>query len=593
MSEIETFHKTPHACAWADRHSFLAILISALVLIPRAIFIANAHSESFDAPYHLRHGLAFATGNPGHVVMNSNDAPLGQMLISLPMIVTGCLPGEPIHLQNWPNGVRVPGETMEGEPPLAPERARYERLVRMDVLYGNRLSPEAILLLIAVWKSILFIPAAGVLFHWCRSLYGLGAAWLSLSLLLIDPNFAAHVPVLALDSLGAEGVLIACYLMWRYFRSPSTRWLIALTIAVAVAMLMKHTAVILPLIFIIMSIFHRRSVSRRDIAIIVLTWFLTVWTLLLFNYSRPIDQLAHLAQNLPFRGTRLGDFIFNVLSQRWPAGAYVGCFVSGFITNQLGQSSMIFGKIQSNGFWYYFPALLTYKMPIGTFIALGIALASFARKKIFRDEAAFVIPLLTFVVFLMFARMNYGIRHFLPAYLFLIMLAGRGVWAGSRWMIATAWTGTTLAAIHSIAFLPDYISYINFPRRRIDLEITDSNLDWNQALRQIRRWLREHNTERLPVYVLPRLGRGGTNGAYWVGEAVTFLHRGKPLPQRGLLIISPVWTSSVYDSGDNAYEILHHVHPIGWVGHAMPVFDLQQVTKARQNEQSIGESAAR
>jgi 4-amino-4-deoxy-L-arabinose transferase-like glycosyltransferase len=42
-----------------DRHLWLALLLAAAVLLPRAILIANAHSETYDDEYHLFRGARF------------------------------------------------------------------------------------------------------------------------------------------------------------------------------------------------------------------------------------------------------------------------------------------------------------------------------------------------------------------------------------------------------------------------------------------------------------------------------------------------------------------------------------------------------
>src|SRR5439155_4925657 len=116
----------------------------------------------------------------------------------------------------------------------------------LAVLYGQRLRPETICAMVAVWKAVLFLPFAGLVFHWCRRLYGLRGGWLALALVLVEPTIAGHVAPAALDVLGAEAALFACWLAWRYFEAPTKRRLIAAGVAVAAAMLTKQTSVILP-----------------------------------------------------------------------------------------------------------------------------------------------------------------------------------------------------------------------------------------------------------------------------------------------------------------------------------------------------------
>src|SRR5215207_1748184 len=178
-----------------DRQAWLCIIVAIVVLVPRSLLIVQKHSESIDADYHLRHGLAVLLGNRHLFAMSSTDAPLGQMILAFPLAVTGNVPSKPIHVENWPRTVSVPGETAP-----TTQRAELERTLRRGILYGNAWSPQALLRLLAVWKSLLFVPALVVIFQWSRGIYGLASAWLTQALILIDPNIAAHVPAIALDS---------------------------------------------------------------------------------------------------------------------------------------------------------------------------------------------------------------------------------------------------------------------------------------------------------------------------------------------------------------------------------------------------------
>jgi hypothetical protein len=146
----------------SDRQLWLAVLIACLVLLPRAILIAGAHSECYDDEYHLLRGARFFMGRLAG--MAQSDPPLGEGLTALPVTLVNNRPG-------WSGG-----------------------------LYDHSWRPEAILLLVAIWRSLLFLPALIVAFHWCRRIYGLRSAWLALALLLVEPTFAAHIPLAALES---------------------------------------------------------------------------------------------------------------------------------------------------------------------------------------------------------------------------------------------------------------------------------------------------------------------------------------------------------------------------------------------------------
>src|SRR5262245_61915929 len=147
--------------SWCDRQFWLAAVISLCVLVPRSWHITANSSPCYDDEYHLQRGL-WMLGGPD--AGNLNDPPLGQAIIALPLRLLGLQADSPQTLQ-----------------------------------------------VVAVWKALLFLPGLLVAFHWCRMLYGVGAGWLALALLLIDPTIAGHLPVAALDALAMETTIVAAF----------------------------------------------------------------------------------------------------------------------------------------------------------------------------------------------------------------------------------------------------------------------------------------------------------------------------------------------------------------------------------------------
>src|SRR5439155_4090768 len=104
------------------------------------------------------------------------------------------------------------------------------------------------------------------------------------------------------------------------------------------------------------------------------------------------------------------------------------------------------------------------------------------------EEWSLLLPLITWAVFLMQSRISIGWRHFLPAYVFLLMLAARVILArGIFWTIAS-WACVAIVAVHATLWHPDYLSYLNWPRKAAYLAINDSNIDWGQGLKEVRGW---------------------------------------------------------------------------------------------------------
>jgi hypothetical protein len=526
-----------------DRQLWLAVAVACLVLLPRAILIAGAHSECYDDEYHLLRGARFIMG--GLAGMAQSDPPLGEGLTALPVALVNDRPG-------WSGG-----------------------------LYDHSWRPEAILLLVAIWRSLLFLPALIVAFHWCRRIYGLRSAWLALALLLVEPTFAAHIPLAALDALGVAGVLIACFLCWRYFERPSGGRMAAAAIGTAGALLLKHTAIILPAVAFGYAILWwvvrprlegegwrawRLAVPSRarQVALGLVIGCVALWALTLFDMSPP-----DLPPDWPSSGA-----LTRLLDRPLPGGLYLGSIFRANWHAKAGHPSYLFGERSMSGWWYYFPVVMTYKVPIGVGILLLLGILSVARVRPRFAEWGLFLPMLLWTGLMLATRINIGLRHFLPAYVFILLLACRCVAGESRIPSRIAWPALALAALHVLSFHPDYISYINFPRDRPYLAISDSNVDWGQSLKQVRAWIDRNPQPGREIHLLYFGDRNSPKRIrHYLGDRVLPVGRREPIPTRGLLIASPVRVAGPFDRAD-LYAPLRRLTPIDVIGHSMLVYDL-------------------
>src|SRR5205823_5551149 len=151
-----------------------------------------------------------------------------------------------------------------------------------------------------------FLPLLAIAFVWMREIYGTASGWLAVALLALEPNLAAHIPTPALDVIGATGIVFSCWTMCRLVHRPSMSRLIIAAIAMAIALLLKNTAAILPpvaMVFVLLSWWKKRRDANRGailsqepshfpsfaraVQIFVGVLLLAMWVLLLFDFSRP------------------------------------------------------------------------------------------------------------------------------------------------------------------------------------------------------------------------------------------------------------------------------------------------------------------
>jgi hypothetical protein len=188
-------------------------------------------------------------------------------------------------------------------------------------------------------------------------------------------------------------------------------------------------------------------------------------------------------------------------------------------------------------------------------------------------EWAVVIAWAAWTALLMKSSINIGFRHYLPAYIFLMILASRCLVAPGRFGSAIAWAGILAAGLHGAWQHPDYLSYINAPWPHPYLAISDSNIDWGQCTKQVGRWLDKNPQPGRKIF-LANFGydRGGIK--HYLQGRVTVLRKDELPEPRSVLIISPVQLVGAY--GDDRFEALRAVEPDHIIGHSMLVYYLDR-----------------
>lgn len=545
------------------RAVWLVMFLAAAVTIPRSVAISRSHSESFDDEYHMTRGLAFLARDlaraDADLRTKVNDPPLGEGIVALPL---------------WVDNL-ARGRDLSDFRPL-----------------DHPLGPDFLLGLIAAWKALLFVPLVGIAFAWCRALYGARAAWLAAGLLVVEPTIAGHLPIPALDVLGAESIAIAAFLAWRSFQDPTLGRRVAAGVALAAALAIKHTALVMPPILAgfaaicwgLKPILERRGWSdlpgrigshARDAALTLTTAGVALWALLLFDVSPTSmgDLRAYLRQPPPGAPAMAEDAAPRPV-ETWPAGSYLRSFQQGMKHNQKGHLGFLLGEVRRTGWWYYFPVASSIKLPVGVAAILLLGVASLAWNRPRWGEWGLVVPLLACLALALNTRINIGFRHFLPSLVFLLLFSTRALAGASNRLALGAWAAVVVAAVHSAGFHPDYLSYSNGLRSKPYLALSDSNVDWGQGLKQVRAWVAARPRDGRAVR-LGYFGNSATVPRYLGDRGVEVVGR---MPSDGVLIVSPVLVSGPYDP-EGRYEALARIDPDEVIGHSLLVYDIDRLRR--------------
>lgn len=162
-----------------------------------------------------------------------------------------------------------------------------------------------------------------------------------------------------------------------------------------------------------------------------------------------------------------------------------------------GHPGYLLGEFRDTGWWYFFEVALLVKSPLGFLILAGVGCALALRKGgPFRHAwlpASFAGGIL---IASAFSQINIGLRHVLPVYTAISVLAALGLqWTLTRpvrwqWiggMLMVGWMTTSSLLAH-----PDYLPYFNeLAGRHPENILVDSDLDWGQDINRLGKRLQE------------------------------------------------------------------------------------------------------
>lgn len=365
-----------------------------------------------------------------------------------------------------------------------------------------------------MFASIFALMAALLAFLTAREMFGTGAGFLTLLLLVFEPNFLAHGAVVATDIGAACCLLASIYAFYRYVKAPSWGRVVVLGLAAGIFFITKHSAVLLPPMLILLAIaelLRRRQAgdeSRwhqvvRLAGAFVVAGIIAVaimWAGYGFRYSaRPAGQqlnppLESTLGNLsPVEGKAITLMAhWKLLPESWLYGLADVRSVANV------WPSYIFGKVYAHGVWFYFPLAFVIKATLTTLIFLPLIIYAIASRKlrVWREILFLSSPPALYLAVSMTSKLNIGVRHILLVFVFLLVLAGGAAWSLIRSDRRWIWPIALLLLFHMVsslrAFPTSYMAYANElwgGPANIHKYLTDSTTDWGQQLKAVKRYV--------------------------------------------------------------------------------------------------------
>lgn len=487
--------------------AFIAICL-AFVFVFLVLGTIRQKSPTFDEPLHLLGGYSYLKWRDYRV--NPEHPPLAKLLAALPLLafdVQDPRPGNP----DW-------DQILKGKPGIPTAQvAREMFFVRND---AETLFYFAKLPFVVVALSLgLFI------FLWSRQWFGSAAAVASVALFASDPNIVAHSSLVHTDVAFTAFFFIGTYFFQRslFVRRWSDRMLACALFGLAAITKFSSVGIVLSwgaiaVIWIFAPDLGKEPAQLADgkrthrllrvsglFLAMAATAYLFIWGAYCFQFDAvPGGPALDMTQVMPQAPYPLLQGWVGWAGQR---GLFPEAWIYGQLYNVtlLRRTAFLLGEISNSGFWLYFPIAFLVKTPAPTLLLIALAaIGLLTRRDQSQQRLLLWIPVLVYFSIAIGSRLNIGLRHLLPVYPFLFVLAGesaariwrsRILWKRGCLVFVVAWAlwGSLRSYPHHLAFFNEFAGGSTNGHKIL----IDSNLDWGQDLKGLRSWVDDNGAKRI------------------------------------------------------------------------------------------------
>ena len=466
-----------------SRYVSAAACLLVLILIGQLAYSVAHESLTWDEGNHIFAGYMSWKGDYG---MNPEHPPLVKAVATSPLLFMK---------------LKVP--------PLQNRFFKHESSFDgRDLIYGN--DAAKVIFRVRMAAMTFTILLAVLVFTATREMFGDAAALAALLLFVFEPNILAHGALVTTD-MGITCLMFASvYAFYRYVKKPSIPRLLLTGLAVGLGLAAKHSGLFILPILVVLAVTevirnpqvgsNAESRPRKALrlaaalAAISAISFAILWSSYGFRYSmRPAGlpvspTLTEFAGEL--KPPAAGRAILAVAHWHLLPEAYLyGLIDVKVVADET--PTYLFGTIYPRGQWFYFPALLLIKstLPVLALLLLLPLILAFRGTQHRRELFFLAVPPVLYFVVAIFSDLNIGVRHILPIFPFLMVLAAYAAWtlaqADRRWIYPVA----ALLIFHVIssvrAFPVSYLPYSNElwggPSATYKY-LSDSNVDWGQQM---------------------------------------------------------------------------------------------------------------
>ena len=497
------------------RRSVSAAAILLLVLMGLLAGGAMRHeSVAFDEVAHIGAGVSYL--QKFDLRMNEEHPPLPKLIAALPLVLHG-VHADYSHI-SWTDSQKFLPDGYVGQ-----------------WVFGHWLitrwnDPFAVLLWTRIPMLLLTLVLGWLIFVFGRELGGDWGGLLSLAIFVSSPLFLTFGPLVITDASIALFSLGTLWSFARMWQEPSRKHIVYFGLWLGCALLSKFSAGALFFVFVAFSLSTRwrpvagqpsskpeikawrRMRSRATWKGIALAAALVYVVYFVFSWNQSHEALSALGRS------PLMTPLKRLLMPPWLYVRGMAVIAFSFV-----RPMYILGKGYPHGKWFYFPVLLALKLTLGSLVIAATALVlSVVRRWNPKVESAIPadrtlhwrvlwIGLVVFLAIHMFSMFDVSLRHLsVPHLLFFLLLAPlprmiAQLRPQKRWIALAATAVITVAAasslytaVHTYPYYMPYFNSLAFGRPTYYLA-SDSNVDWNQALPDVKAFLDSQGQHRVSI----------------------------------------------------------------------------------------------
>jgi 4-amino-4-deoxy-L-arabinose transferase-like glycosyltransferase len=435
-------------------HIAAAVLIAAFCL--QALLAMPQLSATSDEVPHVAGGYSYWITRDFRI--NPEHPPLVKLVSALPLLLINP------RLDTSNSGWTTPSQWVFG----------------FMFLYNNR--ADQLLFWARVPVIALAALGAFITFLWARDLFGPAAGIFAAGLYAFSPNLLAHGMLVTTDVPLGTFYLLTLYLFWKQGQHPTWQSNLLPGLSLGAAMTTKYSGAFMPLLIVMLAALRawrsgnpraRLKAEFKGLCIMAAASLLVIEAAYLFTDS----PLVYFRNSAYVNANHSPSYLYYLL-----------------------------GRLQPDGWWYYFFVAFALKATIPTLVTIVFAAVRSFSGLIDRwGETILLLGIAFYAAVIIAGANNIGVRYVLPVLPLLFVWGSRIVPECLKSRAGTALIALLLIwqAWAALSTFPNYVPYFNEwaggSRQGADY-LDDSNVDWGQGVKQAARYVKERGLKDVTIF---------------------------------------------------------------------------------------------